>query len=54
MLTFLVLFKEIVGEELNVFMLESGLYRNPLCFAEKSVFTVALLLLYKFLISWLE
>ena len=35
-------------------MLESGLYRNPVCLTDGSVLTMALVLLYKILISWLE
>lgn len=51
----LFLCKEYFGEELSLFlMLESGLYRNPVCLTDGSVLTMALVLLYKILISWLE
>lgn len=51
----LFLYKEYFGEELSLFlMLESGLYRNPVCLTDGSVLTMALVLLYKILISWLE
>ena len=48
-------YKEYFGEELSLFlMLESGLYRNAVCLTDGSVLTMALVLLYKILISWLE